>query len=207
MGEMLDYAESYRLLDKFKINHVDGKYVGSAKDAVSFARGKAIVMKVISQKAVHKTRSGLIALNLRADKEIGDAFASLAKRGGALGDYKIFVQRMSPPGPEIIVGGNVDAQFGKLVLLGLGGIYVETFRDFALRVCPITEFDALSMIEQLRSRDVIAPDEKARAELARIIIRASKLFYDPKFSELDINPLIFHEGKYEAVDVRLIKGD
>jgi succinyl-CoA synthetase beta subunit len=205
MGEMLDYMEAQRLLVKYGIPVAESRYVKSAEEAAKFSGGKPIVMKVISQKAIHKSRGGLVALGLSTDSSIEKAFRDLSKKGSAIKPYRIIVQKMVPGGIEIIIGGKTDPQFGKLVLLGLGGIYVETFRDFALRLCPISDFDAKSMVAQLRSRKIVAPDEKSEKKLAKLLINASRLFEETKISELDLNPLIFHNGTYEAVDIRMIK--
>lgn len=202
---MVDYLEASRLLKKYRIRAAEARYVRSADEAIAFSGGKPLVMKVISQKAIHKSRGGLVALNLATAESIKSSFSSLSKKGQKIKPYKILVQKMVPGGVEIIIGGKTDPQFGKMVLLGLGGIYVETFKDFALRVCPISNFDARSMVAQLRSKKIVAPDEKSQKLLVELIMRVSKLFYENKMSELDLNPLIFHDGIYEAVDIRVIR--
>ena len=206
MAVLVDYDRARRLLDKYKIRSVRSAYISSAQEAVSFARGDdPIVLKLLSQKALHKSRNGLVALGLRTDKEITGAYNRLKAKGAKLKPYKILAQRMVGGGTEIIIGGNVDQQFGKMVLLGLGGVYVETFKDFALRLCPITRYDALSMINQLRSRHVIAPDKKSQEMIVGLLLRVSRLFSNGKFSELDLNPIILHDGTYDAVDLRILE--
>ena len=69
-----------------------------------------------------------------------------------------------------------------MILLGLGGIYVETFKDFALRLCPITRYDALSMLDQLRSKNVIAPDNKSKEMIVGLLMKTSKMFSNNDFS-------------------------
>ena len=96
-------------------------------------------------------------------------------------------------------------QFGKFILIGLGGIYVEVFKDFALRVCPITRDDALDMIGQLKSRNVVTFNGKDTDMLVNLLLRVSKMLHDnEKIAELDLNPLIVREGSYEAVDIRIL---
>jgi succinyl-CoA synthetase beta subunit len=202
---MVDYLEAAKLLKKYGIRAAEARYASSADEAISFSAGKPIVMKVISQRAIHKSREGLVALNLATEKSVREAFAALSRKGQRVKPYRILVQRMAPGGVEIIIGGKTDPQFGKMVLLGLGGIYVETFRDFALRACPISNFDARSMVSQLRSKRIIAPDESSERQLVGLVMRVSKLFSENRMSELDLNPLIFHDGIYEAVDIRVIR--
>ena len=203
--ELLDYTRAHSLLAKYGIRSVKSEYVKSAKDAVTFSGGKPIVLKAMTDKALHKTKSGLIALNLSSEKEITDAFAALSKRAERFKPYRVLAQRMAENGLEIIIGGKTDQQFGKMILVGLGGIYVETFKDVATRVCPITKHDAESMLRQLKSAKIIAPDQKSKDMITDLILKTSRLFYDSKLTELDLNPIILHDGTYDAVDLRLIQ--
>ncbi|MGI0134279.1 MAG: acetate--CoA ligase family protein [Candidatus Micrarchaeaceae archaeon] len=203
--ELLDYARAHSLLTKYGIKSVKSEYVKSTKEAVSFSAGNPIALKALTDKALHKTKSGLIALNLSTEGEITDAYATLVKRAERYKPYKMLAQKMAKNGIEIIIGGKTDQQFGKMILVGLGGIYVETFKDVAMRVCPITKHDAESMLHQLRSAKIIAPDPKSEGMVAELILKTSKMFYDSKLTELDLNPVILHDGTYDAVDLRLIQ--
>lgn len=202
---LFDYDKAQRLLQKYKIRSVESKYVSSADDAIKFAKGKPIVLKALTNKAIHKTKSGLLFLDLATEEEISSAFKTLSKRAAKFKPYKILAQAMVKNGVEIIIGGNTDVQFGKMVLLGLGGIYVETFKDFALRACPITRYDAQTMVAQLRSRKVVAPDTKSSKALEELLLKTSKMFSDSKMKELDLNPIILHDGTYDAVDLRMLE--
>jgi succinyl-CoA synthetase beta subunit len=203
--ELIDYMKAHALLKRYNIRNVESKYVESAKDAVSFSKGKPIVMKVLSQKALHKSKNKLVELNISTPNEITNSYNQLVKRAAQFKPYKILAQKMVENGIEIIIGGNTDPQFGKMILLGLGGIYVETFKDFALRVCPITKYDADSMLQQLKSRPIIAPNEKAAAQITDLLMKVSKMFMENDITELDLNPVILHNDTYDAVDLRLIK--
>jgi hypothetical protein len=202
---MLDYVRAKRLLDRYGIRSVRSAYVRTAADAVAFAGGKAIVLKLISGKAVHKSREGLVKLNLREKGEISAAFAYLARRGARLKPYGILAQAMAEPGVEVIMGGNTDKQFGKTLLVGLGGIYVETFRDVTMRLCPINRSDALGMLLDLKSGKIITNDGKSTAMIASLLLKVSRLLVEnDKIVELDLNPVIVREGSYDAVDIRMM---
>ena len=138
------------LLDKYKIKSIESKYVSSIDEAIEFAKNDAIVLKVLSDKALHKTKEHLVMLNLESEKEIREAYRTLEKRGAQFAPYKILAQKMSKGGVEAILGGTIDSQFGKAVLLGLGGVYVEAFNDTAIRLCPLSKYDAMDMIDQLK---------------------------------------------------------
>ncbi len=203
---LLDYFEGKKLLDKYGIKSIESSYVSSSKEALSFAGKEHIVLKLISDKALHKSKAGLVKLDLNGE-DITVAFKDLELKGKDLKPYKIIAQKMSKGGVEVIVGGRTDPQFGKLILLGLGGIYVEVFRDFALRVCPINRNDAQDMIDQLRSKNVVTFQGKDNEMIIGLLLSVSKLLTDnEKVTELDLNPLIIKEGSYVAVDIRMITG-
>ena len=203
---LLDYFEGKKLLDKYGIKSIESSYVSSSKEALSFAGKDHIVLKLISDKALHKSKAGLVKLDLNGEG-ITVAFKDLELKGKDLKPYKIIAQKMSKGGVEVIVGGRTDPQFGKLILLGLGGIYVEVFRDFALRVCPINRNDAQDMIDQLRSKNVVTFQGKDNEMIIGLLLSVSKLLTDnEKVTELDLNPLIIKEGSYVAVDIRMITG-
>jgi succinyl-CoA synthetase beta subunit len=202
---MLDYMQAKNLLNRYGIKSVESKYVKNAKEALAFANGKAIVLKLISKKAVHKSREGLVRLNLKETGEINSSFNELLKRGEKFRPYKILAQRMASSGVEIIIGGNTDMQFGKMLLVGLGGIYVETFRDVELRLCPITRTDAKDMLDGLKSGSVITYNGAATDMLASLLLKVSKLLVENKrVVELDLNPVIVRKSSYEVVDIRMI---
>ncbi|MCL5442193.1 MAG: acetate--CoA ligase family protein [Candidatus Marsarchaeota archaeon] len=197
--------EAYRLMKKYGIKTVQSAYVSSAAQAIKFAAGEPIVLKAISGKALHKTKSGLVELNLTGDSQISAAFTHLTKAAEKYKPYKILAQHMVPQGIEVIMGGREDAQFGKLILFGLGGIYVETFKDVSIRVCPIRKTDAQSMLDDLKSKSIIAKDAKSASMLEELLMKVSRMLVENDIKELDLNPLILHDGTYDAVDLRILK--
>lgn len=203
---LLEYFEAKKLLDKYGIKSIDSKYVSSAADAAKFAKDSKIVLKLISDNALHKSKAGLVKVNLSGANEITSAYNELASKGKKLSPYKIIAQKMASGGVEIIIGGRTDPQFGKLILLGLGGIYVEVFKDFALRVCPITKADAHDMIDQLKSRNVITYNGKSTKALTTLLMSVSEMLsQNNDIVELDLNPIIMREDSYDAVDIRLLE--
>ena len=203
-SKLMDYDSAQKLVAKYGIKPIRSQYVKSAEEAVKFSQGKPIVLKGITGKAIHKSKSGLIALNLYNEAMVRAAFADISKKCAKLKPYKVLAQHMVQNGREIIIGGNTDKQFGKMILIGLGGIYVEAFKDFALRTCPITKDDARSMIQQLKSRAVVAPDKKSENLLEDLLLKTSKMFASSKVSEIDLNPIIIHDEGYDAVDIRIM---
>ncbi len=201
---LMDYMEAVKLLNKYGIKTVSSAYVESAEDAIKFAGNEKIVMKALSNNALHKSKSGLVELNLSNDSEIRNAYERITQKAEQYAPYKILVQKMAANGTEIIIGGREDVQFGKLLLVGLGGIYVEIFKDFSLRICPIEKNDAISMLEELKSKQIIAKDANQEEMVAGLLLKVSKLLVENNIKELDLNPVILYENDYAAVDIRIL---
>ncbi len=203
---LLDYMKARDLLSKYGIHSIESGYVESAKEAVRFSKGKPIVMKVLSDKQLHKSKAGLVRLNLSNPDEITAAYNELHRKAEKLKPYDIIVQRMSEQGNEIIIGGRTDPQFGKVVLIGLGGIYVEIFRDFALRVAPISKYDTEDMLAQLKSQRIITHDGKHTKLIQELLTKVAKLMLEnDSISELDLNPVIITDKGYQIVDIRILE--
>jgi succinyl-CoA synthetase beta subunit len=203
---LLDYIEAKNLLKKYGIESIESRYVSSAAEAIRFAKGKPIVLKGISEKALHKSKAGLVKLRLSSPKEITTAFSEIKNKSQKLAPYKILAQKMSNGGIEAIIGGRTDPQFGKLILIGLGGIYVEVFRDFSLRICPIKSVDAHDMLDQLKSKSIVTYQGKNEKMVTELLLKASKLLTEnDSIKELDLNPVIVRENGYDIVDIRILE--
>jgi acyl-CoA synthetase (NDP forming) len=121
------------------------------------------------------------------------------------------VQQMVPQGREVIIGVNRDPQFGPLLVVGLGGIYVEVLKDVSFRIAPIARWEAEEMINELKSSALLRGlrgEQPADVEaVVDCMLRVSQLAVDfPEIVELDINPLMVQEeGKGAvALDMRLV---
>ncbi len=184
--------------------------LNSAKIAAT-TLGYPVALKISSKKITHKSDVGGVALGIKSQIELEKAYSSvMGKIGAKSADIDgVLVQKMSQSGFELIIGGMKDPQFGHLVMFGLGGIYVEVFKDFAFRICPVSKNDAFEMIKSLKSYSVISGargknpvDENALADL---IVRTSKMIVAEDLSELDFNPVIANERGCVVVDWRFSK--
>ncbi len=205
---LVDYEEGKKLLDKYKINSIESKYINSIDELFKFSdslNNDDVALKVISQnpEALHKSREGLVLLNLKTKEELESAYKQLIKKAEKFKPYKILAQKMVR-GIEIIIGGKTDQQFGKIILLGLGGVYVEILKDFQLRICPISTNDADEMIENLKSKQIILNNIK-KEKIINLLLNVSKLFFENNIRELDLNPIIIYDDKLEAVDIRIMR--
>jgi acyl-CoA synthetase (NDP forming) len=156
-----------------------------------------------------------VQLNLRNGPALSAAFEDMMARiGKAYPQAKVdgvLVQPMVTGGRELILGGRQDPQFGPVVVVGLGGIFVEVFGEVVMRVAPISRQDAAEMIEQLRGVQILKGTRgQEPADIAAVIealLRLSQLLVDfPAIRELDINPLrVFHQTEgCRALDARMI---
>jgi acetyl coenzyme A synthetase (ADP forming)-like protein len=179
--------------------------------------GFPVAMKVASLDVVHKSDVGGIALDIRSPAEVREAFARLVTRVQQRAPEAklagVLVQRMASieGGRETIAGIARDADFGPLIMFGLGGIYVEAFRDVVFRIAPIDERQACRMLDLLRGSAALGAirghPPVDRGALMSVLQRLSQLALDfPEIAELDINPLIAHEGGVLAVDARVVLG-
>jgi len=202
---LLDYMQAKKLLERYGIASVESAYINNEDELLGFLKSNPkIVLKAISEKALHKSKAGLVMLNVNKENAVSK-YNELLERAEAYAPFKILAQRMAEPGVEIIIGGREDAQFGKLILIGLGGIFVEAFKDFSIRICPIARYDAEKMLGELRSGNVITYSGKAKGIVVGLLLRTSKMLEENPIKELDLNPVIIRENGYGAVDLRIIK--
>ena len=201
----VEYFKAKKLLEEYGIKSIESAYVSSASEAIAFSKGRPIAMKAIAEKALHKSKAGLVFLNLSGKDQIEGAFRTLSRKAKGLGSYHIIVQLMSQGGIEMIIGGKEDPQFGKMVLIGLGGIYVEVFRDFSMMSCPIASKDAAVMLSSLKSSRILAGQGNAAELLEDLLLRISRmLLANPEIKELDLNPVIIRKDGYDIVDIRMM---
>lgn len=176
--------------------------------------GYPIVMKIASPDILHKTDVGGVRVGLKAREEVERAFLEITSNAKRLVPHAMvwgcMVQEMVTGGREVILGMSKDAQFGPLLMFGMGGIYVEALGDVSFRVAPIGEVEALEMIEEIKTYRILKGlrGEK-RSDLQAIagsLLRLSQLVTDfPEVIEMDVNPLlVMEEGKGAvAIDARI----
>ncbi len=168
-----------------------------------------LVLKIISPKAIHKTEINGIRFASNED-ELKKEYADLMKmaKKKRLKPTGILVQELVS-GEEVIIGIKKDATFGHVIALGMGGKYVEVFKDITFRVCPIGEKDAESMIQDLKFKKILYGVRGRKAVnmklLRSVLIKVSKFPLNNKnIEELDINPFIINDKIGKAVDARIL---
>jgi acyl-CoA synthetase (NDP forming) len=210
----LDEAESKEVLKNYGVPVVAECIAMTSGEAVAAAEeiGFPIVLKGLGAKLTHKTERGLVRMNIVDAEGVRQAAAMIASSAGAdLEGY--LVQPMLSGRREFVAGLFHDAQFGPVVMFGLGGIFAEAIDDVVFRIAPLTENHAAQMVDELRAQKLLGPfrGEKAvsREALIRTLMGLSRIGLElPDVTEADINPLLIGpDGAVAAVDGLIILGD
>jgi acyl-CoA synthetase (NDP forming) len=202
---MMDAASSFSLLREYSINVAEYAVVKTAEEALRKAQeiGYPAAVKIVSPSVLHKTDQGGVVLNIRNA-------GVLEKTINKMNADAYLLQEMIPGGIEVIIGGRRDREFGPVILFGLGSIFVEVYKDTALRVAPIEETMAEELIGEIKGSALLKGFRGLKPAdfqvLVKTLVNISNLLMDhPEITNLDINPLIVLEkGKgCVAVDIKM----
>ena len=199
--QALTEYEAKLLISRWGIPTVEEARATSRKEAADAAGkiGYPVVLKVESPDILHKTDAGLVRLGIRSEEELSQVYEEMLERAHSHHPTAevmgVLVQEMVGGGTEVIVGVTRDPQFGPVLMFGMGGVFVEVYRDVAFRLCPISRKDALDMIEEVRGARILKGYRGGRPAdldaLVDVLLRTSTLASNlqDNLVELDINPL------------------
>jgi acetate---CoA ligase (ADP-forming) len=212
----LSELEALELVRAYGIRTIESALAADAGNAVRCAEtlGYPVVLKVVSPQVSHKSDVGGVRVGLRDGASVSAAYTDmLASVRRSIPDAKVagvLVQRMAADGePELIAGFSHVEGFGPMLMVGLGGIYVEALRDVQLRLAPVDHHDAVEMLRSLRSARLLGPFRGAPAvdvdAVADVLVRLGCLADAfPEIAELDVNPLRVGAGGAVALDARVV---
>ncbi len=216
----LGEADTRPILEAYGMTLVPGGFAKDFAQAAAIAEeiGYPVALKVVSEQILHKSDVGGIALNIDSDNTLKKAIEAMkeniaaAVKDAAIDGY--LVEKMAPKGLEVIVGMRLDPTFGPLMMFGLGGVYVELFKDVGFGVAPLTIEYAKEMIFSTKAGRLLqgfrgGPVYDLDA-VVEMIGRLSQLSLDfPQISEIEINPLlVLPEGEGAIVlDARMIMAE
>ncbi|MGA2159621.1 MAG: acetate--CoA ligase family protein [Dehalococcoidia bacterium] len=212
---LLTEIESKDLLKAAKIPVVETRLATSKKEAVELAAkmGFPVVMKIVSPDISHKSDVGGVKLGIQNATQAGKAYseilANVTKHDRKAKIVGVTVQKMARQGLEIIIGMTKDAQFGPVIMFGLGGILVEVLKDVSFRIVPLEKRDAAEMITEIKGFPVLKGfrgQEPADIPfLENLILKVSDFVEkNPEIKELDLNPVFAYKDGAMAVDARII---
>lgn len=164
-----------------------------------------LAAKVFSSRIRSKSDVGGIRLGLKDAAEVAAAVADLMGIENAEG---VILEEQAQPGTEVIVGGIVDAQFGPVVMFGLGGILVELYRDVAFAPAPMTRDDAYRLMGRVKGCRILAGYRGApprdREALAQILVVVSELMATGLLEEIDLNPVALYPRGAMILDAKML---
>lgn len=210
-------ANTREILDVYGFPLVTGGLAKTPDEACELAKkiGFPVVMKAASDDILHKSDAGVVKVGIEDAVELFNAYESIIDNAMAYDQNAridgVLVERMALKGEEVIIGIKRDPSFGPLVMFGMGGIFVELYKDVAFRVAPLTRDDAESMVKETKAFALLngwrgGPVYDLDA-IYDAILRLDRLAYDfPQIDEIEINPLrIFQKGLgVLALDCRMI---
>ena len=212
----LTESEGKVLLARCGIDVPRSRVVAGPEEAAAVAASLdgPFVAKVVSSDILHKSDAGAVAVGLADSAAVAGAIREMARRP-AIATAEVdgyLVEEMAPDGLEVVVGAIRDPQFGPMVMVGLGGIFVEVLGDVSFRLCPVDPDEAAAMLDDLegaalldgaRGSGAVSRDAIVDA-LLKIGGEGGLMLREAAIAEIDVNPVIVTAGGAVAVDARVI---
>jgi acyl-CoA synthetase (NDP forming) len=212
---ILTEIESKQLIKQAGISVSDTRLAISGEEAISISKqfGFPVVLKIASPDVVHKSDAGGVKVGLKTSKQVGKAYDSIL--GAIRQKYPqamiqgVSVQKIARPGVEVIIGMSKDAQFGPVLMFGLGGILVEILKDVSFRIVPLTKRDAGEMIKEIKGYPLLqgyrGQEPVDVLNLEELLLKVSDFVeQNPVVKELDLNPIFAYSNGAIAVDARVV---
>lgn len=205
---LLSFQETKKLLEKYGISEPPGFVIENMEQGIEFSRknGWPVVLKILSQKDLHKTEKGFVKVGIQDERQLESAwkdFTNFTDQGAQV------VLQKQVFGRELFFGIKRDKTFGVVVSFGLGGIFTEVLDDVALGICPIDRKYALEIIKSLRGYKILKGYRNQASvdieKLASILISLSDMSLENNnIKEADFNPIIAGKEGIFAVDSKII---
>ena len=206
--------EGIRILDAYGLPLPKSAVCKTPAEAVQAAEsiGYPVVVKIVSPQITHKSDAGGVQVGLSGSADIERAFSEITANARRYDPQAridgCLVVEMVRGGREIIIGCKQEPGMGTMLMLGMGGIYVEVLKDVTFRLAPVTDVEAREMIRSIKTKKML---EGVRGQkpsdiesLAICIRRVSRLVTDhPRIRELDMNPVVALEEGCRVLDVRM----
>ncbi len=209
MPRLASEAETNALLKKYGVPHVKEAMATDLEGLVKAGKrlARPWVLKIISPEATHKTDRGLVRLYIDDEGELVRAFEEVKKRARGLNVEGYLLQEQKK-GVEFIVGGKHDESFGKVLVFGLGGVFVELLKERAVRVLPLNKKELLQMARETKAAAFFRGYRNMHVSQERVVGLLEKtqrmLQENDGILELDFNPVIANGKELHVADARIV---
>ncbi|HEV7372157.1 acetate--CoA ligase family protein [Arenibaculum sp.] len=193
--------------------HAVLRSVADVAELGSDFKREEVALKVVSKDILHKSDVGGVLLGLRGEAAIAGGMAAVLaevrRRRPEAEVAGVLVTPMARRGVEVIVGVTTDPQYGRIMMFGLGGVFVEVLKDVAFRALPLTPADAAEMLDEIKGRAILdgvrGKQGADRRQIVDLMLRLSDIAVaHPEITEIDLNPVILHAEGYAIVDARML---
>jgi len=201
--KVLAEHEAKTLVSRYGIDVPRFRVVEREEDLENIDLRYPLVLKVSSPNILHKTDVGGVILNITSKEMLLSSFRSLKEK---FPDEKFMVEEMETRGVEIIAGIIDDDAFGKCIMVGMGGIFTEIYRDVAFRMIPINEEDAEEMLAELKAGKIFSGYRMNlnRDDVINMLMKMARMAEEMRIKQMDLNPVIVSESGIKAVDAKII---
>jgi len=211
--KVITEEQAKEILTEYGVKVPDYALVNSADEAATKAKkiGFPLVMKIVSPQILHKTDVGGVKVGVSSEQEVKEVFNDMYGRLSGKHNVKgVLLEKMVPSGVELIVGLQYDEQFGPVIMVGLGGIFTEVFKDVSFRMLPITKDDAKSMLNDLQGKKILQGFRGSKPidadMLADALVKIGKLGTEMAayYESVDFNPIVVYPDNYRVVDAKIL---
>jgi len=208
---VLDLIESRTILETLEFPMTKGKLITDPEEIQTFDIPYPVAMKVVSKQIIHKTEAKGVSINIPSKERAIEAYHSIMDNARTYDPEAeitgIWMEEMIS-GTELIIGTTIDPTFGKMIMFGLGGIFVEILKDVVFRIVPIHMKNAEAMYDKIRAKPIL---EGARGmpvvdrhQIEEMLVNVSEFVNKFPIKEMDINPLMVTEDGLKGIDARIV---
>lgn len=208
---LLDFDRTKKILSDYKIPFCQTEIFKFKDKAVVFAEriGYPVVLKISSQSIAHKIDVGGVKIGINNKEDFGKAWDEISNNKRIKGKVEGFLVQKQVKGIEVVIGLKKDAQFGPVLMFGLGGTFIEVLRDVSFRVAPVDLKEAKEMIKEIKGYEVFngyrGREAADTGKIAEIIVNLSNLSLARKeIKEIDFNPVIIDGKEGLVCDAKII---
>jgi len=201
---VLDEGEAKKLLASYDIPTTNFVVVENEDELSSLNLNYPLVMKVCSSNILHKTDVGGVILNIVNEKQLKENFREMKEK---FPEEKILIEEMEKEGIEMIVGISSDDFFGRIIMVGMGGIYTELYKDVSFRKIPISKKDAENMLQDLIAYKLFEGFRNIKLDKDAMVNLLMKVSSISGIAQMDLNPVFVYEHGLKVIDAKVILND